>query len=232
MGFLQSENFGSLTGELIVLYKNSRQRNCLKWITRITLKAIRLLSKTFIIMMIIISIWSLVSLRVFIYPSHPEVKDVDTVFVPATIPGRFAAVEEIMSQGIADTLVVSVPEIPNIPPPEICESNREYEIICVTPRPSTTQGEAIAISQIAHSENWNKIAVLTFDAHSYRTKLLISRCWNKEIRMLSLDYDLSFYRKIQVSLYETGAVFKSVLTPDCESKLPDGVDSFLNELKR
>ena len=56
--------------------------------------------------------------------------------------------------------------------------NVDYEVVCLTPQPVNTQGEARAFARLATSRRWDRIVLVTSTYHLARARLLVGRCWH------------------------------------------------------
>lgn len=136
-------------------------------------------------------VWAGAGLYFYLAPASSNPKHADAVLVLAPAQGRLEYAEQLMEQGLASTLVISVP------PPEYrssafipCDAERTYRIICFEPDPVTTQGEARALRRLANDNGWKSVSVVTDKSHALRANLLISRCYEGDIEMIPLQKNL------------------------------------------
>ena len=52
-----------------------------------------------------------------------------------------------------------------------------FRVICFTPRPNSTRGEAKEVARLARRHGWRSIAVVTSTYHVFRARLLFRRCY-------------------------------------------------------
>ncbi|MDQ0689871.1 hypothetical protein QF047_000831 [Arthrobacter sp. W4I7] len=122
----------------------------------------------------------------------------------------------LMSQGYATTLVVSVPQQGGDKTSAgICSANRSYEVICFSPDPVTTQGEAKAIKRLSDQHVWQSITVVTDDFHVARSRTLIERCYSNQLYMLAVRNERSLAGWAYRYAYESAAFVKAAVDWRC-----------------
>lgn len=140
---------------------------------------------------------------------QPARADAIVVLAPPLPTGRLAYAETLMSEGYADTLVISVPkDSTGVAPTHLCTASHPYKVLCFTPDPVTTQGEARAIQRLAEEHNWHSINVVTNDFHVTRARIVIERCYSHELNMLAARQDSSLMLWAYRFAYETAAFVK------------------------
>jgi uncharacterized SAM-binding protein YcdF (DUF218 family) len=93
------------------------------------------------------------------------------------------------SLGKQPVLVLSDPYSPNVGRPvhRTCASRPSgYRIICFSPHPSTTRGEAREIRTLAQANGWTRIAVVAPSFHISRARVLFRRCYPHTLLMLAM----------------------------------------------
>jgi uncharacterized SAM-binding protein YcdF (DUF218 family) len=51
-----------------------------------------------------------------------------------------------------------------------------FRVVCFSPRPYSTQGEARTIARLARANGWHRIVVVTSGYHVFRARMLFERC--------------------------------------------------------
>ena len=74
---------------------------------------------------------------------------------------------------------------------ERCGQKAPYEVICVTPKPATTAGEATTIGKIITEQGWTKVALVTSTFHLTRSRVLFNRCTATEIIPVAAPFKLT-----------------------------------------
>jgi uncharacterized SAM-binding protein YcdF (DUF218 family) len=81
-------------------------------------------------------------------------------------------------QGGAPVLVFSDGGRPGSSAGQLCKQRfAGVRVLCLTPEPSTTRGEARAFAELAGREGWRSVTVVTSSYHRHRAGLLVSRCF-------------------------------------------------------
>ncbi len=95
----------------------------------------------------------------------------------------------------------------------------EPGIICVTPAPETTQGEAEAFARLAEERDWTSVTVVSQTSHVTRTRILMGRCFPGTVRVVAIP-ERGPLIWVWRFVYETGAMVKTAVTPGCHDRLP------------
>lgn len=103
--------------------------------------------------------------------------------------------------GIAHTVVFSNPYLDDSPNDksgyylrQLCNSgSRGIEVICFTPEPSTTRGEAMYVAHLAKQRGWRSVVVISWRYHLVRARYIFAQCFSGDVIMRSVprDYDQS-----------------------------------------
>ena len=121
-----------------------------------------------------------------------------------------------MSDGHGTSLVVSMPtDGGGDGSSDICSASRPYRIICFSPDPVTTQGEARAIRRLSEEFKWDSITVVTNDFHVTRAKTIIQRCYSYQLNMAAVRSDLALTDWAYQFLYQSAAFMKAVIRHEC-----------------
>lgn len=158
-------------------------------------------------------VWAglLATLFLYVNPAvdKPERSDAVVVLAPPISTGRIDFAERLMAHGYSATLVISVTdEGHGIIPTDLCNANRPYRVICFSPDPVTTQGEARAIQRLSDEHDWESVTVVTNDFHITRARIVIERCYSQELNMLAVRQDRSLLSWAYRIAYETAAFVK------------------------
>jgi uncharacterized SAM-binding protein YcdF (DUF218 family) len=122
--------------------------------------------------------------------------------------------EKIMAGGYAETLVLSIPR-GGTPASDVCREKRPYPVICFTPDPVTTQGEARALQRLAKEHEWQTVNVLTAKFHVARSRIILERCYKGDLNVVTYEQDLSALSWAYSFAYETAAFMKVAANPSC-----------------
>lgn len=179
--------------------------------------------------------WALVCTGVMLHPDvteNPEPADALLVLGPPD-PKRIEVAAEIMDAGLAPVAVVATPDpVTGTWPSDAdfirnqsyCDSDLPYEVICFKPDPSTTQGEAIKLRELAEERGWDNVIVLTYRPHVARSQLIVGRCFEGSTQWPTFDYqeDYSPFSRMtwREFIYQSAGFLKAWVTPGCDSQLP------------
>ncbi|MBA2615582.1 MAG: YdcF family protein [Actinobacteria bacterium] len=122
------------------------------------------------------------SARFIVWPADDEPGRADAVVVLAGGAGeRLREGQRLVERGVAPVLVLSHGTD--------CNAHSGHEVICFTPQPDRTQGEARAASRIAERRGWRTLVVVTSTYHVSRTRMLFERCFDGEVRAVGARPD-------------------------------------------
>lgn len=162
--------------------------------------------------------WILAGFFLYVVPAvdHPEKSDAVVVLAPTVGTGRFELAESLMSDGYGKTLVISKPAGGSGgASSEVCKESRKYPVICFSPDPVTTQGEARAIQSLSEKYGWRRITVVTNDFHIARARTIIERCYSYELNMAAARRDRPITGWLSVFVYESAALVKAAVHREC-----------------
>lgn len=129
------------------------------------------------------------TLRLFVWPATDAVDRPDAVVL--FVGGRGERLEtavDLMEEHRVENLVIPNGTVPTWPDANrLCAGPTPWRVLCPTPRPDTTRGEARAIAALAEREGWTRLAMVTSDYHVSRARLLLSRCFDGHLAVVSAD---------------------------------------------
>jgi hypothetical protein len=82
-------------------------------------------------------------------------------------------------------------------------------LICFTPRPPTTQGEAEFVGQLARKYRWRSVAVVAITPQDTRARLRLERCFTGRVYVVTAPIPLASW-PYQIA-YEWGALVKALV---------------------
>lgn len=175
-------------------------------------------------------VWLLTCWAVLQHPRVDALSPSDALFVLGPHdPVRMAEAFRLMDEGAAPVLVVATPgprpghsaaDLRFMEEKDFCAEDLGYEVVCFAPDPSTTQGEAMKLRELAEHRGWDHVSALTFRQHVPRARLLLERCYPGELDMLAFDYRFGPSDVLRQFRYQSGAFVKAWLTPGCDQQLP------------
>lgn len=145
----------------------------------------------------------------------------DAVVSLAPQAHRLATAQELVEAGKAETLVISYfpgdvsigdPSIPRVSVSEFCEDGGDEGAMCFTPEENATIGEASAIRDIASTEGWESLTVVTSEYHAFRTRYIFEQCLGDgvDVNIVFPEAELSTARWGFHLVYENAAFLKAV----------------------
>lgn len=155
-------------------------------------------------------------------PSQGNLNDrSDAVVSLAPQAHRLATAQQLVEAGKADTLVISYfpddvsvgdPGISRVSVSEFCEGGGDEGVMCFTPEENATIGEASAIRDIASTEGWKSMTVVTSEYHAFRTRYIFEQCLGDEVdvNIVFPEAELSTARWGFHLVYENAAFLKAV----------------------
>jgi uncharacterized SAM-binding protein YcdF (DUF218 family) len=135
--------------------------------------------------------------------------------------GREDYAISLARQGLARTVVISNPYGDGDPVMKrVCTSTTRVEVICRSPEPMTTRGEAAMMRQLADQRSWNKIIVLSWRYHLPRARLIFRQCFSDEpgatvMAAVPRRYQYSLLGWEFVYAYQWGGLAKALAQGEC-----------------
>ena len=103
----------------------------------------------------------------------------------------------------------------------MCRARRDgVEVICETPTPSTTRGEAQMVQRLAAEHGWHRIVVVTWQYHLVRARYIFSRCepipgGTVDFVAVQRPYDMSVAAWHYLFFYQVVSLGKAALQGGC-----------------
>lgn len=159
--------------------------------------------------------FTLLTARLFFWPPSDHPRRVDVVVV---LGGggdeRMQTGLRLVHAGTAPILVVSAggrQEATSFG--TVCT---DPAVVCVTPEPLTTAGEASTISALAREHEWDSAAVVTSTYHLTRARTLFTQCFDGQLHMVEAPVRRTSTRFVNEALAEwVGLVAAHTVTRAC-----------------
>lgn len=154
---------------------------------------------------VVIAVVAVVDVRLFVVPTSDAAGSTDAVVVlgGGTYDIRLKAALNLVRQYPGAALLVSIPGDKPCPRFALGAS----QIICFSPDPKTTQGEAREASVLAREHGWTSMTVVTTADQIWRAGVRFSRCWSGNLRLVQAP--TSIWVRSRSLLYEMGATVKA-----------------------
>lgn len=105
--------------------------------------------------------------------------------------GRHLYARDLVNAGYADTLLVSNPDRNSERVAQrLCTGRArpaDAEVVCVSPDPRTTWGEAESVASIARARGWERILVVTNRPHTLRSGMWMRNATGLDVRMVPIE---------------------------------------------
>jgi uncharacterized SAM-binding protein YcdF (DUF218 family) len=123
----------------------------------------------------------------FVWPASADPERADAVVVFAGGRGeRLRAAVGLIRDGVASTLVISNGWDPVWRDANrLCRGWSEATVLCPTPHPGTTRGEARMLAALAARGGWDSVALVTSTYHVRRASLLLTRCYQGSVQAVA-----------------------------------------------
>ena len=98
---------------------------------------------------------------------------------------------ELVRGGVAPVLVISGGFDPRQPAAgRLCHAGRGegFRVVCFSPDPDSTRGEAERTGRLAREQGWRRILLVTSRFHVTRARMLFDRCVDGDVDALGVDY--------------------------------------------
>ncbi|MGY4710269.1 YdcF family protein [Mycolicibacterium sp. CBM1] len=131
--------------------------------------------------------------------------------------GRFQYGLSLAQQGYANTVVLSNSyddraEADRADFRRACAAGTAaVTVICFTPNPFTTRGEAMYVARIAKQRNWTHVIVVSWNYHTVRARYIFGQCFHGSVTMRPVPrtYDYSLWRWATEYAYQYTALVKA-----------------------
>jgi uncharacterized SAM-binding protein YcdF (DUF218 family) len=144
---------------------------------------------------VLVLAWVAATLRLVFFPAEDDPGRADAVVVlSGSKHERLDRGVELMRQGVAPTLVISGGFDPRQPrASRLCHAGRGdgFRVLCFTPDPDSTRGEAEEIGRLARKNGWRRVLVVTSRFHVTRARMLVDRCVDGDVDAVGVDYPAS-----------------------------------------
>lgn len=91
------------------------------------------------------------------------------------------------------------------------------DVVCFSPDPMDTRGEAVALASLAAEYQWKNITVFTSSYHIERAGTLMEQCVNADVTMMSTSPQFTPWQWFRRFVIETGGLIDVNMNPQCDS---------------
>jgi uncharacterized SAM-binding protein YcdF (DUF218 family) len=125
--------------------------------------------------------------RLFVWPSTDDPRRADAVVVLDGGSGeRLDEARALVERDVAPTLAISAGR--ELDPDEadgLCARPQQFEVVCFSPTPDSTRGEARALATLARQNGWNEVVLVTSTYHVTRARMLVERCFDGRVDVVA-----------------------------------------------
>ena len=166
------------------------------------------------------AVWLLVAVNLFVYPqagaAEPPAQADAVVVLAGASTERLPVGLELLREKRAPVLALSATHTPgNKDTDFLCATNVNPKVLCFSPDPMTTRGEARAVARLARDQGWKSIIVVTSRYHVTRADLNLEQCSGAEITMVASKPRFGAGEWLGRFVEETGGVGAGLLRPAC-----------------
>lgn len=172
-------------------------------------------------------------------PPSRTTNHADAVVVLAYGQDRLRTGRELVEEGVADNLVISVSEgvqrriddgrLAVLSPEEVAEGLGEdgpwieecgeqyqgYRTECIRPQPNTTEGESIAVAALMEEYDWDSLVIVTERSHMRRSLTTFEACTPAQVYTATSDLSSPWYRNVRRTAHEFGAFWRDFFFRSC-----------------
>lgn len=141
---------------------------------------------------VVLAAWLAATLRIVFFPAEDEPGKADAVVVlSGSKHERLDRALELMGDSVAQTLVISGGLDPRQPDAgRLCRAGEVdgVRVICFTPDPDSTRGEAQNVAELAERYGWQRVLLVTSTFHVTRARMLFDRCLDADVDAVGAPY--------------------------------------------
>jgi uncharacterized SAM-binding protein YcdF (DUF218 family) len=144
-----------------------------------------------IVLGVLVLAWVAFTVRLLFVPVEDDLGKANAVVVLAgSKHERLDRGLELVRDGVAPVLVISDGFDPRQPKANrLChEGGDGFGVVCFTPDPDSTRGEARNVAELARKHRWKRVLVVTSRFHVTRARMLFDRCTDADVDAVGVDY--------------------------------------------
>ena len=159
--------------------------------------------------------WLTVAL--FASPTVDDPEKADAIVMLAGGKRRLPRVVELVEESVADTVVLASKWVPPVWSASPCNSRASpfgagVRVLCFEPDPSSTQGEARFVAELAETQGWESLVIVASTDQVTRARMLFERCWDGELAFVGVDHQQPLPVR---AVYEWAAMVKTLVNTGC-----------------
>jgi hypothetical protein len=158
---------------------------------------------------VVVVVVAALTARLFVWPTTDSPQKVGAIFVLGGNGPRNSEGLTLASSGYAPDLVLSVN--PMYRPSYCGKTYRGVALVCFSPHPDSTQGEARFIRSFSRAHHRSRIIVVSGRAQTPRARIRVERCYGGQVLMVPASAPASWPIAVGDVAYEWGALLKAEL---------------------
>jgi uncharacterized SAM-binding protein YcdF (DUF218 family) len=158
--------------------------------------------------LVILVTFAAATARLFVWPARGMPARVDAIVMTAGRGDRLPTAEALARQHRAGVLVISHGWTGYGHDRRCAMQIPQVRVICFSPRPGTTQGEAEFAGRLAKQYHWHSIALVTNTPQDSRARLRMERCYSGHLYVVTAR--MPFYYWPYEIAYEWAATIKAL----------------------
>jgi uncharacterized SAM-binding protein YcdF (DUF218 family) len=167
--------------------------------------------------LITLAVVVVITARWFVWPHSDDPGRADAIVMFAGGRGeRLPAAQRLAGRALAPTLVIMNGGDPAWPQANaLCAGEHAYAVVCPSPDPDTTRGEARTAAALATDEGWTSLVLVTSDYHLRRASLLLDRCFDGDVAAVAAGGDIGIVARTRSVLREWPATIAALIDRGC-----------------
>jgi uncharacterized SAM-binding protein YcdF (DUF218 family) len=155
--------------------------------------------------------------RLFVWPSTNDAGRADAVVVLDGGSGeRLDRARALMARGIAPTLAISTGRDGDVDEAgDLCTKRQQFEVVCFSPRPDSTRGEARALAALARRNGWNDVVLVTSTYHVTRARILVERCFAGRVDVVAASPPRRPLHWVAAVVHEWAGMLETTIRRGC-----------------
>jgi uncharacterized SAM-binding protein YcdF (DUF218 family) len=146
--------------------------------------------------------------RVIVWPARGVPSRVAAIVMLAGPGNRLPVALQLAAERRAPVLVVSVGHLGYGGPCPAASSAPKVKIICFSPDPADTRGEAEFAGRLARRYGWRSVVLVTIAEQATRARIMIRRCYSGSVYVATASQ--AWYGWPYQIAYGWGALFKAL----------------------
>ena len=154
------------------------------------------------------------TLRLFVWPSSSVVpaKADAVALLSGGANDRLPEAKRLMARGVAGVLVIPNGRDPRWTPANwLCDRHQRFEVLCPSPKPNSTRGEAEVIGRLATERGWRRVVVVTSRYHVTRAGVLLRRCIGGSVSVVASTAHIGVVAWTERIVHEWGGLASALV---------------------